>query len=342
MPSNTTNCVGCGVKLQENHPNQLGYVPKLDNLFCQQCYQLMHYGKAQGHSHPDDLPVFPKKSLIIVVASVLYLDSMLNSEVKRLGDNYQVVYVINQIDLLPDATSKNYLLGKIQKSFRINRVSYKDIVLMSAINLFDIEQLKNYLKQWNLPNIYLIGLQNSGKTTIFKALTGNESALNLPKAALTQTMLHGQFENFNVYDTPGLYQSGYLHEFFDYEDYKMMLPLKQFKPRNGILNTNQSLIIGGLVTLDVIKGQTKSVLYVGEQVKHHITKTKNVENILKNKQVFPLTFDTLQSKDYKLTESKKYQFTLADFGILHVTGPVTVRLTTHPNLHVTLTEGFFR
>src|SRR5690554_6657833 len=115
MPSNTTNCVGCGVRLQTDNPNQLGYVPKLDNLFCKQCYQLMHYGKAQGHSHPDDLPVFPKKSLIIVVTSVLYLDSMLSSEVKRLGDNYQVVYVINQIDLLPDATSKNYLLGKIQK-----------------------------------------------------------------------------------------------------------------------------------------------------------------------------------------------------------------------------------
>lgn len=342
MPSNTTKCMGCGVVLQTGDPTKLGYIPNHDHIFCKSCYQLMHYGKAEGHSHPDNLPNFEKKSLIVVVTSLLYLDSMLNSEVKRLGDNYKVVYLINQIDLLPDATSKNFLLGKIQKSFRLNRVSYEDIVLMSALNPYDIDHLKGYLKSFNVPNIYLIGLQNSGKTTIFKALTGNKEALSLPKAALTQTMLHAKFDNLNIYDTPGLYQGGYLHEFFEYKDYKDLLPQKQFNPRNGTLKSGQSLMIGGLVNISVLKGETKSTLYVSDYVKHHITSSDNVENILKTDNIFKLKFDNYVTKDYKLAEDKKYQFTLADFGIVHILGPVTIQISTHPKLHVTLTESFFK
>ncbi|MFA7417569.1 MAG: GTPase [Acholeplasma sp.] len=342
MPLNTTKCIGCGVNLQTTNPEQLGYVLNDHQIFCKNCYQLMHYGKAQGHSHPDKLPNFEKDAVIVVVTSLLYLDSILNSEVKRLGDTYKVVYLINQIDLLPDATSKNFLLGKIQKSFRLNRVSYTDIVLMSALNPYDIDHLKTYLKDFNMPNVYLIGLQNSGKTTIFKALTGNKDAISLPKAALTQSMLHATFEDINVYDTPGLYQSGYLHEFFEYKDYKSLLPLKQFKPRNGILKVGQTLMIGGLVNVTVLKGETKSALYVSDMVKHHITQSSNVETILQNESIFKLRFDNYVSKDYKLVENQKYQFTLADFGILHIVGPVTIQITTHPKLHLTLQESFFK
>lgn len=342
MPSNTTKCIGCGVDLQTVNPEALGFVEQMDQVFCKNCFRLMHYGKTAGHSHPDKLPQFKKDSLIVVVTSLLYIDSMLNSEVKRLGDEFKVVYVINQIDLLPDATSKNFLLGKIQKSFRLNRVSYLDIVLMSAINPLDMSHLKKYLLDFNMTNVYLIGLQNSGKTTIFKGLTGNEEALNLPKAALTQSMLSGQLDRLNIYDTPGLYQSGYLHEFFEYKDYKDYLPQKQFKPRNGTLKLNQTLMVGGLVFATVIKGETKSTLYVADAVKHHVTQKEKVESILDKNQIFDLKFDTYISKDYKLSESKKYQFTLADFGILHILGPVTIQITAHPNLHLTLSESFFK
>ena len=143
------------------------------------------------------------------------------------------------------------------------------------------------------------------KQRFFKALTGNTEALSLPKAALTQSMLHAKFDHLNIYDTPGLYQSGYLHEFFEYRDYKHLLPQKQFNPRNGTLKAGQSLMIGGLVNVSVLKGETKSALYVADMVKHHLTPTENVQNILDNENIFKLKFDQYVSKDYKLVEDKK-------------------------------------
>ncbi|CDR31098.1 GTPase YqeH [Acholeplasma oculi] len=342
MLKNTDTCLGCGSHLQNENPNQVGYTINLEKPFCMSCYRLMHYGDAKAHHHPDQLPDFEANSLVVVVTSVLYLDTILNSDIKRLGDHQKVVYLINQIDLLPQSTSKNYLLGKIQKNFRLFRVLYDEIILMSAKNPLDIENLKDYLKHTKFKNIYLIGLQNSGKTTIFKELTGNKEALTMPKAALTQSILKGSFENKLIFDTPGLYQSGYLHEFLPYDTYKDILPKQEFKPRNGYMKLNDAIIIGGLVAISVIKGETKSTLFVRDEVKHHLTKDEKVLSVLNNEAIFDIKMDQYITEDFKLKDDVKYQFTLADFGLIQFMGPVTLRIYRHPKMYVSLSEGFFR
>lgn len=342
MQRNTNKCIGCGANIQTQDPLKVGYAKSTEQVFCQNCFRLMNYGKAEGHFHPDELPTFKKDSLIIVVSSVLYLDTLLTSPVKRLNEDYKVVYLINQIDLLPESTSKSILLGNIQKRFREFRVSFDEIVLMSAVNPYDIDELKNYILDSRYKDVYLIGLQNSGKTTIFKELTGNTEAIAMPKAALTQTILSGKLADKNIYDTPGLYQSGYLHEFLPYEVYKEILPTSRFKPRNGVLETNDAILIEGIMGLIVLKGNVRSVLYVKDNVKHHLTKGDKALSILEKNQVFPIKFEQYGMKDYVLKDDKKYQITLADFGILQVTGPATVRVIAHPKLHISLTEGFFR
>lgn len=40
----TKYCKGCGVLLQNEDENALGYVPTLDTSYCQRCYRIRHYG----------------------------------------------------------------------------------------------------------------------------------------------------------------------------------------------------------------------------------------------------------------------------------------------------------
>ena len=40
----TKYCKGCGVLLQNEDENALGYVPTLDASYCQRCYRIRHYG----------------------------------------------------------------------------------------------------------------------------------------------------------------------------------------------------------------------------------------------------------------------------------------------------------
>jgi len=342
MQKNSKTCLGCGAVLQNIDIEKEGYVKSLDQPFCMHCFKLMHYGKGDIHFHPDKLPTFKKDALIVLVSSVLYLDTILTSEVKRLAEDYHVVHLINQIDLLPDSTHRNYLLGKIQKQFNRFRVAYDEIILMSALNKFDIENLKNYLLDSKYKEVYFIGLQNSGKTTIFKALTGNKEALALKKAALTQTILSGELEGIKIYDTPGLYQEGYLHEFFPYEVYKDLLPSNQFKPKNGKLEKGDAILIDGLAAVSILKGSTTSVFYGSESIKLHPTKAEKVADLLQNKQVVNVNFDEYKSSEFALKEDVKYQITFADFGFMILTGPVTIKIDTHPNLHITVIEASIR
>ena len=38
-----TICKGCGVTLQHTNPNEPGYTPKEDGVYCQRCFRIMHY-----------------------------------------------------------------------------------------------------------------------------------------------------------------------------------------------------------------------------------------------------------------------------------------------------------
>ena len=40
----TKYCKGCGVLLQNEDENALGYVPTLDASYCQRCQRIRHYG----------------------------------------------------------------------------------------------------------------------------------------------------------------------------------------------------------------------------------------------------------------------------------------------------------
>lgn len=342
MSKNITNCLGCGALLQNKNVDESGYVLSLDHLFCMNCFRLMNYGDADYHFHPDKLPDFSKNDLIIVVTSIMYVDVMLNSTIKKLGDDYQVVYLINQIDLLPDHTNLNKVIENIKKAFKEFKVSYQEIILMSALNHYDILEFKNYLNTFKSKNIYLIGLQNSGKTTIYKALTGDSKALNLPKAALTQKVLKESFNDKMIFDTPGLYEKGFLHEFFSYKEYQKFLPITKFYPKGGTLNKDDAIIIGGLFIVNIIKGKTKWLLYANKNVRYHLTKKDKISNFLSPNQVFDLSFDLYQERDIKLERKETYQIRIADFAILHLQGDITIKIYTSPKLNYNIIKSLFR
>ena len=38
-------CIGCGIILQNNDKNELGYTPNLEKDYCMRCFKLKHYGE---------------------------------------------------------------------------------------------------------------------------------------------------------------------------------------------------------------------------------------------------------------------------------------------------------
>ena len=335
------HCKGCGAKLQVTDPKFMGYALSLENDFCQSCFRLKNYGESHDHFHPEDLPILEKDALIVMVSSILNLDMLFEYPVYRYQSEGIFVYLINQMDLLPKQTNTDLLLENVIKKAKDLRVPYLDIIMMSAKNLSDIENLKSYLSEFKQQHIYLIGVQNSGKTTIFKALTDNKDALAFKKAGLTQEPLYHKMDHQVLWDMPGLFQKGYIHEFLPYDTYKKIIPDKELKPKIYQMKKDQTLIIEGLVSVSVSK-PTSLVLYLDSKIQIHKTNITRVKELFNEKEKhFSIVVDDYEKKVFRVSEGKQ-QITLADFGFIHLDGPNTIELYQPKGLHITLTEALFK
>ena len=58
MSEEKLQCVGCGVEIQTERPDELGYAPKSalekEEIICQRCFRLKNYNELQPVSLTDD------------------------------------------------------------------------------------------------------------------------------------------------------------------------------------------------------------------------------------------------------------------------------------------------
>jgi ribosome biogenesis GTPase A len=330
--SNKT-CVGCGAKLSLN-PNDVGYTKDLNMDYCMSCFRLKHYKDPMNYNHPRVIPSIKKNSLVLVISSVLYLDLLFTYPIKRYQEDIKIVYIINQLDLLPPQTNYDYLYKRIKEEANLYHAPYEDIILMSATHEDDVNRLKEYLLTYkNINDIYLLGVQNSGKTTLLNALTNSNLALVDVKAGLTQETITREFDHFKIHDLPGLYQENYIHHLMPYHEYRKLIPIKEIKPVIINLKVNEATLINDMFALYLIKGNGSVVFYFNELPIRKVNFT-NIENQLIK------TFEYTQ-QTFKLTDNKKYQITVADIGLIHLMGPKTIKMMIPKGLHISLKEAFF-
>lgn len=340
--SATIRCKGCGAVMQTDRKQDIGYAVSMEHDYCQSCFRLLHYGDSETHFHPEDLPALPEGSVILMISSVLHLDLLFSHPVWRYQSDASFIYIINQIDLLPKDTNLEKLLENITLKAKSLHVPYEDIILMSAKNPYDINHLKEYLRTFRSKKIYLLGVQNSGKTTLFKALSQNDQALAFKKAGLTQEALSGMFEDKEIIDMPGLYQKGYLHRLFPYQVYKRLIPDTEIHPKIYALKAGQTLFVEGLFAITLRQGASTLVLYIENHINVHKTQEKKIPELLGQKTTFFKVYaDQYEEKALKIIDSKM-QVTMADMGFLHVTGPCQIYLTYAKGLHVSLSEALFQ
>jgi len=335
-------CKGCGATLQTEDKEKIGYAQSLEHDYCQSCYKLMHYGEVNEHFHPEDLPKLSQDAVVFMVSSVLHLDMLFTYPVYRYEPNLKYVYLINQIDLLPKSTNLDEMIKNITEKALSLRVPYHDIIMMSAKNPYDIDHLYEYMLSFKEKNIYLIGVQNSGKTTIFKAITKNEKALAFSKAGLTQEALSHQLENHQIWDMPGLYQPGYMHHFLAYKDYKKLIPSQTIKPKVYQMKKDQTVVIEGLISITLLKSDQTLVLYLDQNIHIHKTNKNRIADLFENKEKnFQMYVDSYEEKTFKIKD-QKIQLTFADIGFMHIEGPNTVHIKHPKGMHISLSEALFK
>ncbi|MGM9881392.1 MAG: GTPase [Bacilli bacterium] len=304
----TKKCMGCGAILQNNDQNKDGFIDSLDKSICERCFRLRNYGEYRevDLNNDDCLKIIkdiPKDSLVV------YLTSLLNLNFDYIKDFKNVIIVLTKKDLLPKSV-KDYKLINYVSSIITN---YLDIEVISSIKNYNLDNLISKIKKYsNQKEVYIIGMTNSGKSTLINKLiknysdNGNIEVTTSMYPSTTIDKIDIQIGALNIIDTPGLISKNSLLNYLTPKEIKKITPKKEIKPRSYQLKGSGSLLIDNLIRIDY-HSDNNIAIYLANNL--NITKMNLSNNTLKDK--YKYSFKLSDNKDVVIEDLCFIKFTKA-------------------------------
>ena len=254
------NCLGCGVALQNEDENKLGYTPNLEKEYCMRCFKLKNYGKnintnisIDNHDLLEKINTLGFFTLFLV--DFLYLnDAMVNTY--KLIKNPKVL-VLTKKDLFPKNIIVEKYINNIRKHYDIEEKIYFISIKEDLISFFQ----EFYSKK----KVLVAGYTSAGKSSLINKIT-NSKILESKEESTTLDFIEIKTGDCFVYDTPGFVDKNT----FSYLDYKRCIRpnIKKVKHNeelefyNNIIKSNvdNNMIFYFPNNLSIVKRKQKSTL----------------------------------------------------------------------------------
>lgn len=267
-------CYGCGAILQDQYPNEKGYLPpekfKSDEeSLCQRCYKLRHYSayKEAPSLNNDYLKILNEakanSDLIVYVLNAFSLESSIISNInEHLSSN--VLIIINKRDIV-DTISDNRILNKCEELLASNNIKVKDIILTSSSNnnANNIEEISSKIDNLrNGKSVYFIGVNQVGKSSLVNSMLKhytnrtNKMITTSPYPGTTLEVIAIPLdENTYIYDTPGIENPDSIISHIEPTISRFLLPRDKIKPYKETFKPGQSLVISNFLKVDLLDGK---------------------------------------------------------------------------------------
>jgi ribosome biogenesis GTPase YqeH len=322
-------CMGCGITIQTDFPNELGYSPasalEKETVICQRCFRLKHYNEVQDVSLTDDdfLKILNEMSktdaLIVMIVDIFDFNGSWLPGLHRFVGHNKVLLVGNKVDLLPKSVKHNKLIQWMKHEAKELGLRPVEVFLVSAAkgkNIIETAAAIDALRAGK--DVYVVGCTNVGKSTfinrIIKDVTGEEDMIttsHFPGTTLDIIKIPLD-DGRSLIDTPGIINHHQMAHFVDKQDLKIITPKKEIKPRVFQLNEGQTLFFGGLARFDYVSGGRRSfVCHFSNELTIHRTKTENATELYE-KHVGEMLTPPRQEQIESFPELVKQQYMVKD------------------------------
>lgn len=291
-------CAGCGVSIQTDNKEQLGYAPKSaldkDVVICQRCFRLRHYNEIQDVSLTDDdflkllSSIGDKRALVVKIVDIFDFNGSWVPGLQRFVGYNDILLVGNKVDLLPKSLNRNRLLQWLRLSSKQMGLKPSDVALISADTGEGIEELAQKIDQYRAgKDVYIVGCTNVGKSTFINKLIevfGGDDRFKITTSRFPGTTLDfidiPLDDGHTLFDTPGIINNHQMAHYVSAEDLRKITPKKELKPKGYQLNEQQTLFFGGLGRLDYLAGGRRSLIcYFTNELYIHRTKLDGADEL---------------------------------------------------------------
>ena len=294
---NEMRCSGCGVQIQTESAERLGYVPeaalKRDPLLCQRCFRIRHYNEisAATPNQDDFLKILDgigaQDALVVHIVDLFDFEGSLITGLHRFVGNNPVVLVVNKVDLLPKAINPNRIVNWVRKQAKTYGLKPAEVVLCSAKKNIGFDRVVETVAELRgKRDVYVVGATNVGKSTLINRLIRDYSDLTneltvSPYPGTTLDLVKIPLDDGrSIIDTPGIVYDNRLTEIVRKQDLRIIMPEKPIKPLVYQLNERQTLFFGALARFDFISGERQSfTCYVSNALHVHRTKLDHADEL---------------------------------------------------------------
>jgi len=323
-------CKGCGIELQSNDKQKVGYVVDLEQDYCQRCFRLSHYGditnfKANYVTNEKILNIYNKynSSLFVLIVDIFDAFVLSNDDLLDLFKNKKLLVIINKTDLLPANITDNKINKIFTKQlFKLNK-KYPNIIAAILTNKFENNfntQFFQILNELNCKNIVFAGRANAGKSSLINKLLNTNSLTTSIYPGTTLEEISLTYKNYVFIDTPGLVDVNNYATHMNYEKYNLSKIDKTIKPQIFQLNKPQSYFYDGLLRVDIIPQENCSIsFFINNKNKIHRTKFENADDYYQKHypefilRVKPLAISEISNEESKL-------FVVKGLGMFKING----------------------
>ncbi|PPA71482.1 ribosome biogenesis GTPase YqeH [Jeotgalibacillus proteolyticus] len=297
VSENVVSCIGCGVIIQTENKEGLGYAPpsslEKEQVVCQRCFRLKHYNEVQDVALTDDdfLKILnglgEVDALIVKVVDIVDFNGSFLAGLHRFVGKNPVILIGNKSDILPKSVKPNKLINWMKYEAKQLGLKPAEVLLCSAEKGHHIKETLDVIEKHRRgKDVYIVGCTNVGKSTfinrIIKEVTGEEDIITTSQfPGTTLDMIEIPLDDGQaIIDTPGIINRDQMAHVINKKDLKRVMPRKEMKPKSFQLNEEQSLFVGGLARFDYMSGGKKSfTCYFSNELEIHRTKLENADNL---------------------------------------------------------------
>ncbi|XVF40968.1 hypothetical protein PTKIN_Ptkin01aG0243600 [Pterospermum kingtungense] len=300
---------------------------KEEVTLCARCHSLRNYGQVKNQSVENLIPDFDFDRLIAsrlikpsgnagatVVVMVVDCVDFDGSFPKRAAKSLfklleearndpkvskklpKLVLVATKVDLLPSQISPTRLDRWVRHRAKAGGApKLNGVYLVSSRKDLGVKNLLAFIKELAGPrgNVWVIGAQNAGKSTLINALAKKEKAnmtklteAPVPGTTLGILRIGGIFSaKAKMYDTPGLLHPYLMSMRLNRDEQKLVEIRKELKPRTYRVKVGQAVHVGGLMRLDLNHASVETIyvtVWASPSVSLHMGKVENADEIWKN------------------------------------------------------------